>query len=147
MTSWGSTNVWLKLDAKLQTKQLWNCGFSFFNTFYMFHWANFPCKVLRASPMVLSMRLQTIKFIAKNSKCTGLAQEIGSSAPNSCSLPWLIKGPTVYTSQKECNKLHLAAAQYFWLVDHNDWSRWFAISSPPCICSLSFIGGVAKRKS
>jgi hypothetical protein len=32
--------------------------------------------------------------------------------------------------QKECNKLDLTAAQYFWLVDHNDWSMWFAICSP-----------------
>jgi len=36
---------------------------------------------------------------------------------------------TVVNLQKEC-KLDLTAAQYFWLVDHNDWSRWFAISSP-----------------
>jgi hypothetical protein len=42
----------------------------------------------------------------------------------------------------------MTAAQYFWLVDHNDWSRWFAISSPPRICSSSFcfIGGIVKRK-
>jgi hypothetical protein len=33
------------------------------------------------------------------------------------------------TSEKECHKLDLIAAQYFCLVDHNDWSRWFAISS------------------
>ncbi len=61
-----------------------------------------------------------------------LAQEIGFSAPNSCSLPWLvIKGATqLCTSKKECNKLNLTAAQYFWLLDHNDWPRWFAISSP-----------------
>jgi hypothetical protein len=46
-------------------------------------------------------------------------------------LPWLVKGSTqLCTSKKECNKLDLTAAQYFWLVDHNDWSRWFAISSP-----------------
>jgi hypothetical protein len=25
-------------------------------------------------------------------KCAGLAQEIGFSEPNSCSLPWLVKG-------------------------------------------------------
>jgi hypothetical protein len=43
-------------------------------------------------------------------------------------LPWLIKGATQF--KKDCNKLDLTAAQYFWLVDHNDWSRWFAISSP-----------------
>jgi len=41
------------------------------------------------------------------------------------------KGTTqLCTSKKECKKLDLTAAQYFWLVDHNDWSRWFAISSP-----------------
>ncbi len=35
----------------------------------------------------------------------------------------------------------------FWLAHHNDWSIWFAISSPPRICCLgfSFIGGVAKE--
>jgi hypothetical protein len=36
----------------------------------------------------------------------------------------------VHLKKKECNKSDLIAAQYFWLVDHNDWSRWFAISSP-----------------
>ncbi len=34
------------------------------------------------------------KLIAKTSKCAGLAQEIGFSAPNSCSLPCLVKGAT-----------------------------------------------------
>jgi hypothetical protein len=86
---------------------------------------------LRASPTVLSMWLQTVKFITKKSKCAGLAQEIGFSAPNSCSFPWLVKGATqLCTSKKEYNKLDLITAQYFWLVDHNDWSGWFAISSP-----------------
>jgi len=69
---------------------------------------------IRASPTVLSIRLQTVKFNAKKSKCAGLAQEIGFSAPNFCSLPWLVKGTTqLCSSQKECNKLHLTAAQYF----------------------------------
>ncbi len=36
---------------------------------------------------------------------------------------------TVVHLQKHCNKLDLTAAQYFWLVDHTDWSRWFTISS------------------
>jgi hypothetical protein len=38
------------------------------------------------------MLLQTVEFIAKKSKCASLAQEIGFSAPNACSLPWLVKG-------------------------------------------------------
>jgi len=37
--------------------------------------------------------------------------------------------------------------QYFWLADHNDWSRWFAINSPHVyvVQLYSFIGGVAKK--
>jgi len=78
------------------------------------------------------MWLQTVIFIVKYSKCAGLAQEIGFFAPNSCSLPWLVKGATqLCTSKKECSKLDLTSAEYIWLVDHNDWSRWFAISSFP----------------
>jgi len=47
------------------------------------------------------------------------------------SLPWLVKGATqLCTSKKECNKLDLTAAEYFCLVNRNDWSRWFAITSP-----------------
>jgi hypothetical protein len=76
------------------------------------------------------MWLQRVKFIVKKSKCAGLAQEISFCGPNSCSLPWLVRGAThLCTSKKECKKLDLHAAQYFWLVDHNDWSMWFAISS------------------
>ncbi len=86
--------------------------------------------LLRASPLVLSMWLQTVKFVVKKSKCAGSAQEIGFSAPNACSLPWLVQGAThLCTSKTECNKLDLTAAQYFSLVDYNDWFRWFAISS------------------
>jgi hypothetical protein len=54
----------------------------------------------------------------KTSKYAGLAQEIGFSAPNSCSSPWLVKGATqLCTSKEECNKLDLTASQYF-----SDWS-------------------------
>jgi len=45
-------------------------------------------------------------------------------------LLWVVKGATqLCTSKNELNKLDLTATQYFGLVDHNDWSRWFAISS------------------
>jgi hypothetical protein len=68
--------------------------------------------------------------MAKKSKSASLALEIGFSPPDSCTLPWLVRGPTqLCTSKKECNKLDLTAAQYFLLVDDNDWSRWFAINS------------------
>jgi hypothetical protein len=71
-------------------------------------------KFVRASPLVPSMRLQRVKFTVKNSKCVGLVQEISFSAPNSCCLPWLVKGGTHFcTSKDECNKLDLTEAQYF----------------------------------
>jgi hypothetical protein len=61
-------------------------------------------------------------------------------------LPWLVKGTT---SENECTKLDLTAAGYFWLVDHNDWFRSFAISSYHvyAVPGTIFIGGVAKKKT
>jgi hypothetical protein len=49
---------------------------------------------------------------------------------------------------EKCNKFDLTAVPYFWLANHNDWSRWFAISSLPPICSpsLSCMGGVEGEK-
>jgi hypothetical protein len=63
-------------------------------------------------------------------------------------LPWLVKGSAALcTCHKECNKYDRTASQCFWLANHNDWSRWFVISSPPSLCcpSFSFLGGVAKE--
>jgi hypothetical protein len=75
--------------------------------------------VVRASPRVLSMWLQTVQFIVKKSKCAGSAHEIGFSGTKFVQIPWLVKGATQRcTSKEECNKLDLTAAQYFWLVDH-----------------------------
>jgi hypothetical protein len=60
------------------------------------------------------MWLQTVKIIVNKSKCAALSQEIGFSAPHSCSLLWLVNiAAQLCTSKKECNKLDLTAAQYF----------------------------------
>jgi len=109
-----------------------------------------PCCVweLRASPKVLSMWLQTVKFIVNKSKRVGLAQEIDFSIPNSCSLPWLVKGTTqLCTSKKECNKLDLTAAQYSWLVNENDCFRWFGIVVVPTYMQFrySLLVGLPKK--
>jgi hypothetical protein len=62
---------------------------------------------------------------------------------------WLAKGATMlHTSRKrkECNKYDLMSV--FSVSDwplHNDWSRWFAISSSPPISCFSSVGGVAKK--
>jgi hypothetical protein len=69
-------------------------------------------------------------------------------AQHNCGGCQLVKGATALcTCRKECNKYDLTATQCFWLAHHNDWLRWFAISSPPPICCLSFgfMGGVAKE--
>jgi hypothetical protein len=85
----------------------------------------------------------------KKPKCASLAQEIGFSAPNLCSLPWLVKGAKqLCTSKKECIKLDLTMAQYFSLVNYNDWSRWFAISSPhvQAVPDTILLVGLPKKK-
>jgi hypothetical protein len=63
----------------------------------------------------ISNGAQYVQFIAKKSKCVGLAKEIGFSAPNSSSLLWPVKDATqlLCTSKKECNELDLTAGQYF----------------------------------
>jgi hypothetical protein len=62
---------------------------------------------------------------------------------------WLVKGAATLCHQhkkkKECNKFDLTAAQCFWLAYHNDWPKWFAISSSPTYllshcCSVFLIG-------
>jgi hypothetical protein len=52
------------------------------------------------------------------------------------------------TCQRKFNKYDLTAAPRFWSTNHNDWSKWFAISNLPPICSSSFscIDGVGKKK-
>jgi hypothetical protein len=52
-------------------------------------------------------------------------------------------------AREECNKYDLSAAPCFWLVNHNDWSRWFAISSLSHLFAapvLSFLGRGCKKK-
>jgi len=84
-------------------------------------------KSLLASPVVLSMWSSTRKF----NMCrfdsgkwfwlriiAQVALVKGSAALCTCS-----------KKKKTCNKYDLTAAQYFWLVHHNDWSRWFVISN------------------
>jgi hypothetical protein len=45
-----------------------------------------------ATNTISNCALQIVTFIVKMSKCAGLAQEIGFSASNLCSLPWLVNG-------------------------------------------------------
>jgi hypothetical protein len=56
----------------------------------------------------------------------------------------------IWTCRKGSNTYDITAAQYFWLVDHNDWCRWFAISSSPPILpswfQFQFHGWSCKRK-
>ncbi len=100
-------------------------------------------RLLRASPPVLSKWLQTVKCIVKKSKCAGLAQEIGFSAPNTCSLPWLVNGATQLCTSKKKSVINWT---WLWL-NISDWSMWFAISSSLVYSSYSLIGGVAQRKT
>jgi hypothetical protein len=50
-------------------------------------------------------------------------------------------------TREECNKYDVTAAPYYWLANHNDWSRWFAISSLQPLCTFSFMGEFGRKKS
>jgi hypothetical protein len=39
--------------------------------------------------------------------------------------------------REKCNEYDLTASPCFWLVNHNDWSWWFSVSSLSPICSLA----------
>jgi hypothetical protein len=74
----------------------------------------------------------------------------GSAASSLYWLLWLVKlTAALFTCWKECNKYDLTTTQCFWLAHHNDWSRWFAISSPPLIfavpVSVFWVVGLQKR--
>jgi hypothetical protein len=94
--------------------------------------------LLRASPPVLSMwpyrgwgKVKTCRFGSGNWFLLSIMY----------SLPSLAKGAaTLCTCRTECSKCDLTSSQCFWLVYHNDWSKWFAISSsPPICCSVSVL--------
>jgi hypothetical protein len=53
---------------------------------------------------------------------------------------------TVVHLQKKCTTLDLTAAQYFWLLDHNDWSRWFALSGSHVYAVPLTVVGFPKKK-
>ncbi len=98
--------------------------------------------------------------IALKSKFVTLQIEFGWRKVKICSTKWLWLSPFLHslvgwwktqqslTPAKEvCNKYDLINTPWFWLANHNDWSRCFAISSLPPICkqSFSFMGGVWKK--
>jgi len=96
---------------------------------------------LKSSPAVLSMLSSTVKLDEEKWNYTSLAEENGFGSAEFHSLRWLIKGKaTVCTSRNECNKDHMTAAKCFWLAHHNDWSRWFVISSSPTYLLSHFQG-------
>jgi hypothetical protein len=49
--------------------------------------------------------------------------------------------------KEECNKYDLIDTPCFLLINHNDWSKWFAISSLPPICSPILILWLGLRKN
>jgi hypothetical protein len=83
----------------LKTQNCWkSCKCSPLHLLFAFSVPTFPPD----SPQVLSMWLQRVKFMVKKTKkCASLAQEISFSAPNSCSLPWVVKVATELCTSKK----------------------------------------------
>ncbi len=77
----------------------------------------------------------TLKSDGKELPYAGLALENGFSPAYLLSLLRLVKRAAKVQRcaplREECDKYDLNAGPCFRLGNHNDWSRWFAISSPP----------------
>ncbi len=79
---------------------------------------------VRASPAVLSIWSCTVKLDSgKWFWLSVIAECLVASKGRS----------NLHTWRKECTKYDFTAAQCFWLAHYNDWSKWFAIGSPPSI--------------
>jgi hypothetical protein len=105
--------------------------------------------VLRASPEVLSIWPWTLKLDEENSKHAGPSQHNGFGPAFLHSLPRLVKGTAkLCTWQRRVQIIWPECCSLFLIGQPQYWSRWFAISSPPPICSpsFSFMGGVVKSK-
>jgi len=82
-------------------------------------------------PPVHAMWPCTLKSNEEKLKCVGLSQEIGFAPAYVCA-QFVEAGTKAQQScasaREECNKYDLTAGHCFWLLNHIDWSRWFAIS-------------------
>jgi len=94
---------------------------------------------IRESPAKLNMWSCPDKFGWRNSEHASLT----------CSLPRFVisSQQSLIAAGEECNKSDVTSTPCFWLANHNYWSRWFAISSLPPICSpsFSFMGEVGNK--
>jgi hypothetical protein len=95
---------------------------------------------VRATASVLNMWPCKLKFNEEKSKHASFAQQNGL---DSICAQFAEVGEGHNKAYHLSEKSLVNMIPYFWLADHNDWSRWFA--SLPYICSPSFMGGVEKR--
>jgi hypothetical protein len=95
---------------------------------------------LRATAPMLSMWPCKLKLDEEKSNHAGLAQQNAFGPAFLHSLTRLIKctAKLLAPTRKECNEYDMTVAPCFWLANYNDWSRCFAISSLPPICTPSF---------
>jgi len=98
---------------------IWICFLSYFE------WPKLVVQCVRASPEVLSMWLHSKNYMKK----------VKISIPAwVMRMVWLIIIVQVAVASKRrrkgYTKYDLTVGERLWLM-HNDWSRWFAISSPP----------------
>ncbi len=120
---------WLKTNNSNNNKAVWQFVFRIKN-FKIFSVVQGPKEYLiRASPTVLGMWSCTVKLAEQYPTYAVWLRKLVSAEHM---LAWLVDGASALCpSRKECNKYDLTATPCFWLVYHNDWSRWFVSSSPP----------------
>ncbi len=126
--------VFLHVHCNVHYKNITNISTMLINTcFNLLFWIFIILKVFLGVP---SMWSYIVKLDEKKSKTfwLGIIMSVKCAA-------------MLCTCKKESDKHDLIVIQCFWLAHHNDWSKWFAITSPPPIScpSFCFMGGVKKR--
>jgi hypothetical protein len=84
-----------------------------------------------------------------NFQCMNLHNKIGWTKVNICRLRKMVflLVKCCAPGRDECNKYDQTAAPCCWLANHNDWSRWFAISSSHLFAVLASVLWVGLQNS
>ncbi len=102
----------------------------------MIPWLNLNL-VVRSSLAVRSMSPSTLKLDEEQPNTCWFSSGKWFCSCMFCRgwLGWHKPEQSCARAGEECNKYDLTATPCFWLADHDDWSKWFAISSPPHLCA------------
>jgi len=118
-------------STKSKSKHFWNIG-----AHSWYYWNASSLSLieayfldLRASPPVLSMWPRTLKLAEDESTYLWLRKMVFLLRICSVCWGWWKPQQSCAPVREECNKYNWLLIPGFWLANHNEWSRWFAVST------------------